>query len=280
VPLTDPGALHRLAFVVRDVDEAARWFVDMLGAHSVGGMLDGSDPERRREVAESEGADMRLVWLGGAPIVLLGPAGGGGPASRFLERYGQPGVHSLAWEIDDMWALEHRLRERGIGITGVSIEGRHFFMHPRDTHGVLIEWTDGLMGTAPAGGTGAISVSSLAWVTAVVADADATGAFLSEIASVVAAPDKPVGSPDDEHTVDLAIGSTTVRLVSPLTPKSRYTAAIERGPRWASAAFAVDDLDAALRELDAAGIPTIEREGDRAFTDPAATLGLAFEWVS
>ena len=71
-----------------------------------------------------------------------------------------------------------------------------------------------------------------------------------------------------------------MRLVTPLTPKSRYTAAIERGPRWASATFAVDDLDAALGQLDAAGIATTEREGDRAFTDPAATLGIAFEWTS
>jgi hypothetical protein len=281
--LTDPGALHRLAMVVPEMGAATPFFVDVLGARSMTGMLDGGDRARREEIAASEGADMRLLWLGGVPIVLLGPvpgADGADLAGKFITRFG-PGVHSLAWEITDMWALEHRLRDRGISITGVSVEGRHFFMHPRDTHGLLIEWCDGLMGAAPAPASGVVSVTGLSWVTGVVADADATAAFLGELA-VTSSPASPraAGDPALERTRDVIIGPVTVRLVTPTSPDSRYHAVLERGARWASAAFAVDDLDRALDALDAAGIPTVARDDDRAWTDPAATLGIPFEWTN
>ncbi|HEX5587489.1 MAG TPA: hypothetical protein VFZ17_09285, partial [Acidimicrobiia bacterium] len=222
-----------------------------------------------------------LVWLGDIPVILIGPSGHElGLAEKFLKRYG-PGVHSLAWEITDMWALEHRLRDRDIGITGVSVEGRHFFMHPRDTHGLLIEWCDGPMGAPPKPtGAGVVSVESLAWVSGVVADADETAAFLGELAVVKPASDLPAGVADQERTVDLEIGPIAVRLVTPTSPDSRYAPMIERGARWGNAAFRVADLDATLDALAGAGIPTLARDGAHAVTDPASTLGITFEWAS
>ena len=278
--LTNPGALHRLAIVVPDVDEAVDWFVDVLGAVAPARNLDGGNPERRREIAALEGADMQMVWFAGIPLVLLGAVDGGGLAAKFIERYGSGGVQSLAWEIEDNWAMEHRLRQRGIQITGVSVEGRHFFMHPRDTHGLLIEWCDGKIGAAPTGAGGIVDAQSLAWVTGVVADADAAADFLAELATLERVEGLPAGPPEQEHTVDLAIGPVLARLVTPRSPASRYAAALERGARWLTPAFSVGDLDTALGKLEAAGIPTIEREGNRAWTDPAATLGIAFEWTA
>ena len=224
---------------------------------------------------------MRLVWLGDIPVILIGPSGHElGLAEKFLKRTG-PGVHSLAWEITDMWALEHRLRDRDIGITGVSVEGRHFFMHPRDTHGLLIEWCDGPMGAPPAPtGTGVVSVESLAWVSGVVADAEETASFLGELAVVKPTSGLAAGPAEQERTIDLEIGPITVRLVTPTSPDSRYSPMIERGGRWGNAAFRVADLDVTLDALAGAGIATLDRDGSHAVTDPASTLGVTFEWVS
>ena len=58
----------------------------------------------------------------------------------------------------DMWASQNHLVQAGIGITGVHIEGRHFFMHHRDTFGLILELTDDRLpgdprnGLSPTGG--------------------------------------------------------------------------------------------------------------------------------
>jgi len=90
----------------------------------------------------------------------------------------------------------------------------------------------------------------------------------------------PTGPEDVERTVDVAVGDVTVRLVTPRSPESRYATVLERGPRLWSYTLRVADLDAALAELDAAGIPTIHRDGNLAATDPAATLGVPMEWTA
>ena len=76
-----------------------------------------------------------------------------------------------------MWASQNHLMQAGIGITGVHIEGRHFFMHPRDTFGLMLELTDDRLpgdprnGLAPTGGgDGLVQVARVERVTGVVVD--------------------------------------------------------------------------------------------------------------
>src|ERR1700733_12030576 len=180
--LIEPGHLHRLALAVDDAAPAHDWFQQVLGAGALNS--DGhSDDIRAGGEADLEGTDVRLFRIGGYPIILLAKGVPGGPVAKFIERYG-PGVHSLAWEVDDMWSAQNLLMERGIRIGAVNIPGRHFFMHPRDTHGVLMEWTDDSFGESTRRddeGGGVIDVEGLAWVTAAVADASATATFLAEL---------------------------------------------------------------------------------------------------
>jgi hypothetical protein len=71
-----------------------------------------------------------------------------------------------------------------------------------------------------------------------------------------------------------------MRLVSPRDSRSRFAASVaETGERMHSTCLAVDDLATALTVLEREGIPVIGREDGRAWTDPAATLGLRFEWI-
>jgi methylmalonyl-CoA/ethylmalonyl-CoA epimerase len=256
MPLVDPGPLHRVALAVSD---------DITG----GG---GSD---------LEGTDIRMFRVGGYTFILLAKGAAGGPVARFLERYG-PGLHSLAWEIKDMWTAQNLLIEAGVRIGSVNIPGRHFFMHPKDTHGLLLEWTDdNFGGNARRGdeGGGTLDVSSVAWVTAVVDDAEATAAFLADLAGASPVTGNPAGPPDEELTLDVAVGDLTIRLVTPRQPSSRF-AQVEASPRLCSLTWKVGDLDRALASLQAVGVATVSRSEGLAVTDPAATFGIPFEWTA
>src|ERR1700730_17287310 len=260
--LVQPGSLHRLALAVDDAGAANEWFKTILGAGPVTIRRQRAEASSGGE-ADLEGTDTRLFRLGGYPFILLSKGKPGGPVANFLTRYG-PGVHSLAWEVDDMWVVQNLLRERDIRLGAVNIPGRHFFMHPKDTHGVLMEWTDdtfGENGPRDGEGGGAIDVVGLAWVTAVVADAEATAAFLTDLA-------------------DVTVGDMTLRLITPRTSESRYAGVFEGGPRLCSFALRVADLDTAVAALAAAGGSTVHREGALVATEPAATFGVPMEWTA
>jgi catechol 2,3-dioxygenase-like lactoylglutathione lyase family enzyme len=278
--LIEPGNLHRLALAVDDAAPAHQWFQQVLGA---GALNSDRHPEDIRAGGEAdlEGTDVRLFRIGGYSVILLSKGVRGGPVAKFMERYG-PGVHSLAWEIADMWAAQNLLMERGIRLGAVNIPGRHFFMHPKDTHGVLMEWTDDSFGgnqRRDDEGGGSVDVQGLAWVTAVVADAESTAAFLTDLAGARLVQGNAQGPRDREQTIDLAVGDVTVRLITPRSSESPY-AGDGTSSRLSSFALRVADLDSALSSLESAGVPTLRREDGFAATDPSATFGLPIEWTS
>jgi catechol 2,3-dioxygenase-like lactoylglutathione lyase family enzyme len=280
MPLVEAGPLHRLALAVENASEVREWCTRVLGA----GALSSEDhPNVSRAGGEADlaGADIELFRVGGFPIILLSKGAPGGPVASFLERYG-PGVHSLAWEVADMWATQNLLIERGIRIGAVNIPGRHFFMHPRDTHGLLLEWTDDTFGSndrRPDEGGGVVDALDLAWVTAIVADAASTAAFLVDLASATPVTGNAQGPAEREETIDLRVGDMTVRLITPLSPESPYTLT-EGRPGLVSMAYRVADLDASMKALADAGIPTIRHEDGLAATDPSTTCGLPIEWTA
>lgn len=281
--LIEPGPLHRVALAVEDASAANEWFEQVLGVSSLGPERQAAPGELGAAASEDdlEGTDTRIFRLGGFPFILLSKGAPGGPVSNFLSRWG-PGVHSLAWEVDDMWTVQNLLIRSGVRIGAVNIPGRHFFMHPRDTHGVLMEWTDDSFDPAGwrEGRDGVIDLDGLAWVTAAVADAAATADFLAGLCGATVVNGNAQGASDRELTIDVNIGDATVRLVTPRSPASRYAGVLSDAPRLCSFALRVPDLDTALKALAAEGVPTIAREGDLAVTDPSATFGVPIEWTT
>ena len=279
--LVQPGRLHRLALAVEDTAATDAWFRRTLG----GGPLQIGDAAhegvRSGGDADLAGTDISLFRVGGFPFIILSKGEPGGPVHGFLQRYG-PGVHSLAWEVDDMWTTQNLLIENGIRIGAVNIPGRHFFMHPKDTHSVLMEWTDdtfGDNGRRDDEGGGLVDALDLAWVTAVVADAEATAAFLRDLASAAPVEGNARGPEDRELTMDVRVGDITIRLITPRSPESPYAAVLDKGPRLCTYALRVADLDAALDALAGTGVATVRRDGDLAATDPATTFGIPMEWT-
>ncbi len=96
-----------------------------------------------RETVESQGVEAVLLDVGEGHVELLRPLGPDTAVGRFLARKG-PGLHHVAYAVDDIDATLERLAAAGVELidrearVGIR-ESRVAFLHPRSTGGVLIE---------------------------------------------------------------------------------------------------------------------------------------------
>jgi len=102
----------------------------------------GIEPHGIEEVAEQK---LRTAFLpvDGTEIELLEPTSADSSVAKFIEKHGE-GLHHIAIRVDDIEAALAELKAKGIqlidetprnGAGGVRIA----FVHPRATHGVLLE---------------------------------------------------------------------------------------------------------------------------------------------
>ena len=122
--------ISHLGVAVKDIDEAREFYRSVLG-------LESSDP------VTSDDGKMKgsLVEIGNAVIELLQPVGSEGVMAKFLEKRGE-GFHHICYEVDDINAEVESLKAKEIEIIGEpteGIEGLAVFLHPRGTHGILVE---------------------------------------------------------------------------------------------------------------------------------------------
>jgi len=96
-----------------------------------------------RETVESQGVEAVLLDVGDGHVELLAPLGPDTPVGKYLERKG-PGLHHVAYAVDDIDAALERLGAAGIELidsearVGIR-DSRVAFLHPRSTGGVLTE---------------------------------------------------------------------------------------------------------------------------------------------
>ncbi|MDR7417752.1 MAG: methylmalonyl Co-A mutase-associated GTPase MeaB [Armatimonadota bacterium] len=133
---TSPGiALDHIGIAVRNLDSAGRFYREVLG-------LTVSDPE----LLLGDAVAVAFVDLGGTRIELLEAATVDGPVARFIERRGE-GIHHIALAVPDAARALENARDAGYTpIDELPRAGAHgtrvAFLHPKDTHGVLIELVD------------------------------------------------------------------------------------------------------------------------------------------
>lgn len=96
-----------------------------------------------REVVEEQGVEAVLLEVGGGHVELLKPLGPDTPVGKFIEKRG-PGMHHVAYRVDDVQAELDRLKAEGvelidetprIGIRGSTVA----FVHPQSAGFVLTE---------------------------------------------------------------------------------------------------------------------------------------------
>ena len=100
-------------------------------------------PLAHRETVEEQGVEAVLLDVGDGHVELLRPLGPETAVGKFLERKG-PGLHHVAYAVDDIDATLERLAAAGLELIDseprVGIRGsRVAFLHPRSTGGVLTE---------------------------------------------------------------------------------------------------------------------------------------------
>jgi len=122
--------VSHLGMAVKDLEEAREFYRSVFG-------LESSEP-----IMAGDGTiKVSMVEVQGVLIELLQPAGSEGVMAKFLEKRGE-GFHHICYEVDDIEAEIASFKASGIEILGEpkpGAEGMSVFLHPRGTHGVLVE---------------------------------------------------------------------------------------------------------------------------------------------
>jgi len=125
--------LAHVGIAVRDLDDAVRFYRDVLGARP-------HPPER------ADGADIVGLTFGESDVELLSADDHDSPIGKYLERRG-PGIHHLCFRVPDLDAALERCRAAGYQLIDerprAGAAGRRVaFIHPKSTAGILLELTD------------------------------------------------------------------------------------------------------------------------------------------
>jgi methylmalonyl-CoA/ethylmalonyl-CoA epimerase len=128
--------LHHIAVAVRSITEVLPRWVDGLGLQLVG-----------IEDVVNEKVKVAVLLAGKTRIELVEPLSDDSPVARFLEKRG-PGLHHLAFQVDDTGAVMRVLAEEGVPLLSATPNpGAHgteqVFLHPKYLGGVLAELVSG-----------------------------------------------------------------------------------------------------------------------------------------
>jgi methylmalonyl-CoA/ethylmalonyl-CoA epimerase len=124
--------IHHVGVAVADLDEAVRTYERLFG-----GRL-----EHRARV-EDQGVEAASMRVGDSRVELLAALGDDTPVGKFIAKRG-PGMHHLAYEVDDVESALADLTQQGAelidaapreGLFGLEVA----FVHPDSVHGILSE---------------------------------------------------------------------------------------------------------------------------------------------
>ena len=128
--------IHHVGVAVSNLDQAVATYERLLG-----GRLE------QRERVEDQGVEAASMRVGASRVELLAALGEDTPVGRFLAKRG-PGMHHVAYEVDDMRVALADLAQQGAelidaeprrGMFGLQVA----FVHPDSVHGVLSEVVSG-----------------------------------------------------------------------------------------------------------------------------------------
>ncbi len=124
--------IHHVGIVVRDLEEAYRFWRDTLGlrVHKQATVID-------------QGVKAALLPCGETEIELLEPIDPDGGVAKFLARHGE-GLHHLCFEADDVGRELAGAKQKGLPmidqVPRPGLAGLIGFLHPRASCGVLVEY--------------------------------------------------------------------------------------------------------------------------------------------
>lgn len=128
--------LEHIGIAVANLDESETLLHRLLGRSSY-----------KRETVAAQSVTTSFFTAGDASgqakLELIAPEGDTGPVQKYLDKRG-PGIHHLAFEVEDIVAEMRRLKDDGFELLSeLPQPGADnklvCFLHPRSTGGVLVE---------------------------------------------------------------------------------------------------------------------------------------------
>lgn len=133
-------SIHHVAIAVKDMDKAIQLYSKTLGL-------------KVTDTIEQPDQKVKNVFmkLGDASVELIAALGAGSPVEKFIEKHGE-GLYCLSIQVDDLDKATQELEAKGMKVVDMSPLPVKF-LHPKETHGVLIEllgpdWSPGTRKTA------------------------------------------------------------------------------------------------------------------------------------
>ncbi|MCG6916803.1 MAG: methylmalonyl-CoA epimerase [Deltaproteobacteria bacterium] len=127
--------IDHLGIAVNSIEEAKKLFHDILGLKFEG-----------TETVEEQKVTTAFFPVGDSEVELLESTAPDGPIAKYLEKRGE-GIQHIAFRVDNLSQALAELKDKGIrlidekprqGAGGAKIA----FLHPKSTHGVLIELSE------------------------------------------------------------------------------------------------------------------------------------------
>jgi methylmalonyl-CoA/ethylmalonyl-CoA epimerase len=124
--------IDHLGIAVKSIHEGKKFWSDVLGLE-----FEGS------ETVESQKVTTAFFPVGESEVELLESTAPDGPIAKYLEKKGE-GIQHIAFRVENIEEALNELKEKGvrlidenprIGAGGAKIA----FLHPKATHGVLVE---------------------------------------------------------------------------------------------------------------------------------------------
>lgn len=123
--------INHIAIVVNDLDVSLQAYHELLGL-----------PIGERKVMPEQEVEIAFLPTGDSQIELITPTTVDSGVAKYLAKRGE-GIHHICLEVDDVEAALAEMRAKGAQLINEhpvqAAEGRAFFLHPKGTHGVLIE---------------------------------------------------------------------------------------------------------------------------------------------
>lgn len=124
--------IDHIGLAVHDLEQATHTYSDILGFQ-----ISGSETLPERGIA------VTFIETGNARFELLSPTRDNSEISGFLSKRGE-GIHHICVRVENLAATLKDMVEQGANIVGNGIQtGAHgrkvAFIHPKSTHGVLLE---------------------------------------------------------------------------------------------------------------------------------------------
>jgi methylmalonyl-CoA/ethylmalonyl-CoA epimerase len=125
-------AVDHIGFAVHDIDESITFYSAMFGITDWERM---ALPDRFMDVA--------VARVGGVLLELIAPTSDAAAFAKYLREHG-PGMHHIAYRVDDVAAALAQLKARGAQLIDETPRvGLHnhlvAFVHPKSMQGVLVE---------------------------------------------------------------------------------------------------------------------------------------------